>query len=268
MINVAIGNIFYNSARDFNRLVDTIPKGSISTFLGIDGIYSYNFCKDGNLSGLSTDRSRLILKEELEDKKGIKVHIEDCPNETQVTKRNRYLELCSKYGIDCLIIIDSDEYFDYTEYDDPQEQWSIFKNNFEHMTAGSIHNVYSIGAIRSDGLYTTYPRVWNKPNEMRYFRNSHYHFLNINWEYERYKENPHIYTQKSKAVIQGLVLNHDHTLRNDLQMKMRKEYQGYNMRYEEIVQRNIDHETAHKIAMKDPVTRIISKCDCPKCIIS
>ena len=60
-------------------------------------------------------------------------------------------------------------------------------------------------------------------------------------------------------------MKHDHVLRNDLQMKLRKEYQEYITRYEELVQRNIDHETAHNEALENPFTKFNSGCSCSRC---
>ena len=262
-MRIALLLIFYNSGRELNRLVSSIPRGSIDILIGVDGIYSFNYGKDGNLSGLSTDRSRDILLD-FGKKKDIEVHIEDCVCETQAIKRNRYLLLCEQFNVDCGIVTDSDEYFFY--YYPPDHHWDMFKKCFKNVVDPK-HNIYSINALREDGSsYSAIPRIWNKPSEVRYFRNSHYCFVNIkNGEYEKYKDYPYMYTQQSKGVIPGLILKHDHTLRNDLQMKMRKDYQGYNMRYESLVQQNVSHENAHEIALKDPVTKIISKCECPRC---
>lgn len=270
-MNIALGTIFYNNKKDLLRLCNSIPKGSINTFIGVDGIFNYNFGKDGNKTGLSNDGSREILYD-LEDK-GIKVHIASCANEIEVKKRNRYLELCEQNDIDLLIIVDSDEYFYY--YDkDPLTQWDKFRQEMEYFTnLNKDKNVYSIKTILADDYaLMEYHRIWYKPGEMRYFRGSHYHYLNMkNGEYEMANQHKMMHTQQSNGTIQSLFLRHNHGLRTKEQMEQRSNYQYYLINYEHLIQSHTPHETADQISRKYPYKYgkgeldVVGSCPCESC---
>ena len=269
-MNIALGTIFYNNKPELERQISTIPKGSITHYFGIDGIFNYNFGKDGNDSGISNDGSYEVIKS-LEDK-GVKVHISYRPNTIEVVKRNRYLELCEKYDIDVLIICDSDEFFYYYDHD-PAEQWDKFRQEITNLVKiNPKQNVYSIKTILSDDYaLMEYHRVWYRPGDMRYFRNSHYHYLNMkNGEYESVKDNKTMHTQQSIATIQSLFLRHNHALMTKEQLQLKKDYQYYLINFETLVQKNTPIETADLIARKYPYPSNkeydpVGSCPCDHC---
>ena len=269
-MKIALGTIFYNVRDEIERQVDSVPEGSITHYFGIDGIFNYNFGKDGNKIGISGDGSRQIIK--TLEKKGVEVVIDNCVNQTEFVKRNRYLELCEKYNIDILIIVDSDEYFYY--YDkDPLDQWAKFRVEMEKLAKRDRnHNIYSIKTILSnDYALMDYHRVWYRPGEMRYFRNSHYHFLNVkNGEYEAQKDKKIMECQQSYGTIESLYLRHNHALRTKEQMIDRKSYQMYLINYENLVQKNTPHKMADLLAKKypypaNPTIDNLGICPCDHC---
>jgi hypothetical protein len=270
-LNIALATIFYNNKRELERQINSIPSGgSITHYFGIDGIFQYNFGKDGNKTGLSNDGSRELIQS-LEEK-GVKVVIDDCPNEIEFTKRNRYLELCEKYNIDIMIIVDSDEYFYY--YDkDPLEQWAKFRLEMAKLIKiNPNQNVYAIRTILAeDYAFMEYFRVWYRPGDMRYFRNSHYHYLNMkNGEYEAHKDQKIMHTQQAIATIQSLMLRHNHALVTPDQFKLKKDYQFYLINFETLVQKNTPVETADQIARMYPYPQnrdydTIGSCACDSC---
>ena len=269
-MKIALGTIFYNTRDEIERQVDSVPEGSITHYFGIDGIFNYNFGKDGNKVGVSGDGSRQVIK--TLEKKDVEVVIDNCVNQTEFAKRNRYLELCEKYNIDVLIIIDSDEYFYY--YDkDPLEQWDKFRVEMEKfIKLNKGHNTYSIKTILSDTYaLMEYHRVWYKPGDLRYFRNSHYHWLNMkNGEYELHKDNKIMQTQQSMGTITSLFLRHNHALRSEEQFQLRRNYQHYLINYETLVQKNTPHEMADLLAKKYPYPKdlkvnAVGTCPCDHC---
>lgn len=269
-MKIALGTIFYNNKPELERQIYSIPYGSITHYIGIDGIFNYNFGKDGNKTGLSNDGSREVIQSL--EKKDVKVIIDDYPNQIEVAKRNRYLEICEKYHIDVLIIIDSDEFFYYYD-NNPCDQWTKFKIEMEKLIkVNKNQNVYSIKTVLSeDYALMEYHRVWCKPGDMRYFRNSHYHYLNIkNGEYEAANKNKIMHVQQAIATVQSLFLRHNHALRTKEHMKQRYDYQLYLINYENLVQKNTPHETADLIARKypypaNPEIDNLGSCPCDHC---
>jgi hypothetical protein len=268
-LKIALLLIFYNNKKELERLVNSIPNNAIDMIIAIDGIFKYTAEQNPNLSLLSNDGSREFL---LNQQSKYHICLFDMPNVIEVDKRNKYLELAEKYNITVGIVCDSDEYFYY--YDkDPLTQWNKFRAEMEHFAKlNKNHNIYSIKTILADDYaLMEYPRVWYKPGDMRYFRNSHYHYLNIkNGEYELHKDLKIMHTQQSMGTVQSLFLRHNHALRTEEQLKYRKDYQMYLINFEMLVQKNTPIETADLIAKKYPYPTNrdydpVGSCACDHC---
>lgn len=268
-MKIALLNIFYNNRPELERLCNSIPPNCIDYFIAIDGLFGYTAEKNPDLPLLSNDGSRELLL----NQKKFKTCIFDMPKSIEVDKRNKYLELSEKYDITVGIILDSDELFYY--YDkDPVEQWTKFRSEIENLAKiNPKHNVYSIKCILSDDYaLMEYHRVWYRPGEMRYYRNSHYHYLNMkNGEYESVKNNKTMHTQQSIATIKSLFLRHNHSFRTNEQMQQRREYQHYLINYELLVQKNTPPDTADQIAKMYPypppskTIENVDTCPCDHC---
>ncbi len=259
-MKIAIATIFYNSVIEIIRLLDSIPKDVIDYFIAVDGIFKYTKEKYPELPELSHDGSRdTIVSRHIDDHKFVTVLI-DKPNCTEFEKRNYYLEICEKLGdVDVLLIVDSDEYFQYDVGTiDPKECWQRFRKNLEfEIRKFGNHNVFGIPTYDcASGTKSYCPRIFVNPHEMRYLNNSHYHYGNITREakdIEYFKSQGLNYVQHAAAIIKGLTLAHDHSLRSQEYQERRKDYQRYLVKFEELIQTyKYTSEQAHEIAKNQP----------------
>jgi hypothetical protein len=81
--------------------------GNVEYVLCVDGKYSYN---THNEAPLSTDGSREYILSIAKEFEGRGISLIDAPNLTEAKKRQVYVDATKEYGIDCLLILDSDEY--------------------------------------------------------------------------------------------------------------------------------------------------------------
>jgi len=257
-MKLAIATIFYNAKAELERLVKSIPNNSVDCCIWIDGIFKYTKEQNPELSEYSNDDSVYSLLGDMSNKSNIFNIYEYDPNFTEFNKRNHYLEICKVYDIDYLIIVDSDEYFVYNEGITPERSWQLFRRNFEMLASksGFRHNVFSIRTLDTKtNTDSSCPRCWYNPGDMRYLRNSHYHYGNVELDkkqIEIHEKNNLCFCQESRGVIKGLTLAHDHSLRTKEQLQLREQYQRYGVRYEELVQNGYSHEKAHRIASQNP----------------
>lgn len=105
-LTVGVGIVFYNDRRSLKRCIESIY-GDVDYILCVDGKYSYN---DWNTEPLSTDGSREYIREVSRNFDGQGLYLIDAPNLTEAKKRQVYVDLTYDYGIDVLLILDSDEY--------------------------------------------------------------------------------------------------------------------------------------------------------------
>ena len=182
-IKIAIGCIFYNNAKELKRLLESIPIGVLDYFIGIDGVFKFTKEQNKDLPDYSNDGCRELIFEHSNSKEFVAIYYQNTDT-TEFEKRNTYLEVCDKLGdIDILIIVDTDEYFKYEPYETPEEAWTRFKKNLEfEIRKYKDHNVFGINYIDEVGTKTYKPRVWVKPDEMRYIYGSHYHYANVKRE--------------------------------------------------------------------------------------
>ncbi|MGE5661122.1 MAG: hypothetical protein ACM3X1_02635 [Ignavibacteriales bacterium] len=254
-MKVAIGCLFYNCYAELDRLLNSIPKGFIQYFIGIDGVYRYTKEQNPELPELSTDGSRELILEN--SKKFIPVLV-DKPNNLEFNKRNAYLETCEKLGdVDVLIIVDSDEYFLYPEATEPETAFFRFKQNIEKaiMDTQQNHNIFAIRTLNlneSPPYESYHPRIWYRPGEMRYLNGSHYYYANIVTEkndIELFDSQRYNYVQYSHSVVKGVILAHSHALRSKQHMQMRADYIPYLIRFEGLTQSHkFTLEESHKLA--------------------
>jgi glycosyltransferase involved in cell wall biosynthesis len=105
-LTFGVGICFYNDRRSLRRCVESVY-GNVDYILAIDGKYSYN---DWNTSELSDDGSREYIRDIASSFEGQGLFMIDSPNLTEYAKRQIYVDLTKDYGIDVLLILDSDEY--------------------------------------------------------------------------------------------------------------------------------------------------------------
>lgn len=189
-MNWAVGIIFFSDKLGLERTLNSIPRDFMA------------FCIDGGIpsrghNGISTDGSRDVVKS------FNNALLIDCPDCSEVDKRNKYLQLCEEYNIDFLIVIDSDEYI--------TGDIDRFKTN----ASGFAIDGYNIYGILSKNLYNSEysyrPRLWYKPYEMTY-TTAHYIFKRKDAPpNQHYSVTSNIYRN-----IDGIRIEHDKSLRSSL----------------------------------------------------
>jgi hypothetical protein len=262
MKKIAIATIFYNNRAELQRLVDSIPSKVVDYWITIDGPFKYNLDTNPDLPHHSDDGSIEVITTEAKHKFNYGVVLHYKPGATEFDKRNLYLENCQKLGIDCLLIIDSDEYFIYPHADDqgktPKECWQRFIKNIElESIKYPHHNVYGIEALEGIDTQTYRPRIWLNPGQMRYINGSHYHYANIETEQidiENFAKYKQTYCQDARSIIKGgVILAHNQSLRTKEYQERRKQYQQYLVRYEELIQSyKFSKDEADKLAKDQP----------------
>lgn len=263
MLKIALATIFYNNYLEMKRLIESIPNYGkvIDYWICIDGQFLYNIEKYPGIPRKSNDITiKLISDSSPKFNDGVIIQY-NIAGALEYQKRNQYLEICKQKKIDVAIIIDTDEMFSYDtngRVPTPTECWNRFKKNIElEMIKYPQHNIFGIKYIDESGTETYKPRIWVNPSQMRYIYNSHYHYANMIREkdtLETFKKNNICYTQQAQAIIKGVTLIHDHSLRTKEYQQKREEYQRYLTRFEELVQRNkfTTVEQAHEMAKNHP----------------
>lgn len=260
-MKLAIATIFYQSLKEIERLIQSIPSSdnaTIDSFIWIDGIFKYTKEQNPQLPDLSDYEVIETIIDGMKDKPNIENIFKYKPNTTEFEKRNTYLETCKEENIDYLIIADSDEFFIYDPGTKPERSWELFRRNFEVLTRknGFRHNIFSIRTLDiATNTKSDCPRCWYNPAQMRYIHGSHYFYANIETE-QKIIEN-HIYRKlnycaQSRGVVKGLTLAHSHDLRTNEQLQLREQYQKYLVTYESLIQNGYSHEKADKIAKANP----------------
>jgi hypothetical protein len=105
-LTFGVGISFYNDVRGLERCLRSVY-GNVEYVMCVDGKYSYN---DFNDEPLSTDGSREYVRSIAKEFEGRSISLIDAPNLTEAKKRQVYVDATKEYGIDVLLILDSDEY--------------------------------------------------------------------------------------------------------------------------------------------------------------
>jgi hypothetical protein len=268
MIKIALFLIFYNNKEELQRLIKSIPDKVVDYLIAVDGIFQYQAETNPDLPMKSNDGSIELIKDSA-SKFNQGVILEYMPGATEFEKRNRYLEICEEkklVGIDCGIIVDSDEYFiyDFKIYKSQIEAWQRFIKNIEleMIKHGSSHNVFGIPyQEESNPTLDTYkPRIFLKPAEMRYINGSHYNYASIKNEQkdiDYFNYYGMTYCQSCLSIIKGgVTLTQDNKLRSEEYLERRKKYQQWLVAYETMVQqtKKYTHEKADAEARQNPAT--------------
>ena len=131
---------------------------------------------------------------------------EEASNLLEYQKRSVYLDLCREYDIDCLIIVDSDEYF--YECD-----WKQFRKDLLRCK-GWIYNLKNYTSKMGMKLPVDEPRIWMKPQELEYKNSRHFQFGRIG----------HDSVLVGKETLYSLKLIHDPTIRSDDRTEKHDDY--------------------------------------------
>lgn len=208
-MKIAVGTVVFNDRKSLYRTLSTCHQANY--IFVIDGKFpDYDYP-----SQLSDDGTRDIC-EQFDN-----VVLIDCPAD-EVTKRNRYLQACREYGIDYLLIVDSDEYL----YD---INWWAFCQNLAKLT--TTENILGIWCKNQDGMESVYPRLWKNPGEMEYYR-CHNVFKKIS--------NGQLIRGNAEApYVEGVKITWDASLRTPESEVRTSEYQAKLIAHEKPIKREL-----------------------------
>jgi hypothetical protein len=147
--------LYEKSLPNVKRCVESI-KNHVDYIFAIDGRFDH--FPDHSLLSSPEIRSYLSSIEN--------VVLDDHPG-PEVSKRQRYCELCRQHQCEFLLIIDSDEYV--MEHGD----WGRFKDNLSKL--GDDRNIYGVRfayAVPVHADTTPYPRLWWNPWEVSYVKHN------------------------------------------------------------------------------------------------
>lgn len=266
-LKIAVGTIFHNKADEVDRL------GNSLSHMGVDYWFLIGGGFDGSPGFSTTDNKTLnvIMKhigiQREYGTRGISILFDEMYGATEFMKRMKYVDMCREYGVNALFIVDSDEYAYENEEWGFERDWEKFRRWFyTSLERHPNHSVYSIRFIQSEYLaYNFHPRCWGYPEKMRYVQNSHYKFGNPEIDDVADVLFTH---QPTYGTIEGISLKHDHNLRTDEDMKNRRYYQDYLVKYEQFLERPDLTEgnpmMARRLALRE-MAPFEDNCMCFKC---
>src|ERR1044071_695484 len=256
-LKVGVGTIFHNKPAELRRMLYSMPQDAVDIWFLIGGAFAESHDPQ-RVSNSETIKVINRFREEQDESgsNGIRVVWIDMPDSSEFQKRMKYIDMSRQLGVNCLFIVDSDEYV----YENPRVDWADFKTDAEkfrrfcysYLVRYPKHNIYSIDIIQSEYLgKDMYPRIWMNPEEVCYIRGSHFKFGNP----ETDDINDVFYMhQHSWGIVEGITLKHDHTLRSVDDMKYRKDDQEFLVKYEiELDSKGLDFDVneARKKALKE-----------------
>lgn len=208
-MKIAVGLCYYNDVESLKRGVPTYAPYADYVF-AIDGRFEFT-----NGDDYSTDGATEYLEA------WHNVIIERCVGKEQ-DKRNKYLELCERFKVDVLIIIDSDEYI-------TDANWREFRKELEAIKDGSerIHNLKA----NYYGCAGYYPRVWTRPEGIRYW-NTH-NIITIDGRA------PQRINSSTTNMLSSITLSMDDKLRGEDYLDTVYNYQVRMMEYERPYRKSI-----------------------------
>lgn len=264
---IAVGTIYHKKADELNRLLHSFSHFGVDYWLLVGGAFLDS--PDQESYDSRTENVIEHFKEDQEEygSKGIQVINHVMYNCNEFQKRQKYIDMARNVEANALLIVDTDEY----AYENPEWNfelnWEKFRRFFySYLERYPGHSVYSLRIIVNEYLHSDfYARCWGYPELMTYVQGSHYKFGNPEQEDVLDTMFTH---QTPWGVIEGLTLKHDHTLRTDEDMKNRRGYQDYLVKYEQFLQRpdltDGDPEQARLLALRE-VVPFTDGCLCMKC---
>lgn len=213
-LRIGIGLSFYEDFDSLRRMLMSCQSYHIDHIIALDGKYQ-GYPTDPLLS------SDVVL--DLFDTIQTPYTIYPVADYSQNYKRQQYFDKSKDHDIDCLIVMDSDEYFIHE-----RTNWPLFIEDLEQKIGDNTHTyrqAYCIPVVLSDKgvqkMPTDYtenlPRLFYKPWELQYV-DDHYTIRN--------KKTGVMMTFEGNSTLQHISMGHDHTLRT-------KEYNNNTKKYEE-----------------------------------
>jgi len=277
-IKLAQGTIYYNCKDELKRNLYSVVEDhpTIDVMLLIEG--AFKFLTEKNkfhepIPAESDDGTNEMIDTYIDEQRergsrAIRVYRETVIG-NEFEKRQRYVELAQVFKCNVLLIVDSDEYVHEDERIQVTKNWSNFRNRLKDCY-NHDHNIYDIGIVYSEyGGRNYYKRIWFKPEQMTYWKGSHYKFIRINdLNKERSEWGVRHGTQNTLYRFEDIFLKHDHHLRTDEHFYLRNIYQNYLIKYEHLLERGFslrDADTLAKIFMQD--LKYVDRCTCKRCVV-
>jgi hypothetical protein len=192
-LKFGVGLSFYNDVDGLKLLLASID-GQVDQVLAIDGRYP-GYARGKGQADLSSDGSREVCK-------GYdNVLLVDYPA-TQIQKRNKYLQLSKRHGLDFLIIIDGDEYIK------AGADWATFRYVAQKRVRLdlSMYRIYDIRYEEQNGWdLGERPRLWFKPWEIRYDVKHYRWYIKA----KNHLDRPVYEGNAGRALIPGLTINNN-----------------------------------------------------------
>jgi hypothetical protein len=213
-LKIGIGLSFYQDFNSLRRMLMSLKGYPIDRLIAIDGSYE-GYPSDEGCS--HTACYELISSFQIPH---ITVRY---PRFTEIQKRQMYFEFSKVYGVDVLIVMDSDEYIIHDK-----TNWVVFVNELKEKIEKHKNTwiqSYCIPVVLKnkgekqmpEGYTENLPRIFVRPSELAYVDN-HYMVRN--------KKTGVLMRYPSETLISGcFTLGHDHNMRSKEYMDQRKIYQ-------------------------------------------
>jgi hypothetical protein len=236
-LRIGIGLSFYEDFDSLRRMLMSLQSYPIDMLIAVDGAYQGYPTKKWNSSDACL---------ELFESFQTPLHrIAGPPSRlSQNAKRQIYFDVCKEDNIDCLIVMDSDEYF-ISE----RTNWPLFMEDLEQHIKDNAHTyrqAYCIPVVLADkgvqkmpaGYSENLPRLFYRPWELRYV-DDHYTIRN--------KKTGVMMTFEGNATLQHIVMGHDHKLRTKEYNDNTKKYEDELIEYENSVRDKRKEEFSNEI---------------------
>lgn len=215
-LKIGIGLSFYEDFESLRRFVTSCQSYPIDMIIAVDGRYKGFQSKNG----ISSQRCIDLFKSSQTP-----YDLVPSIDKDQNMKRQVYMDLCAPeaHDIDCLIVMDSDEYFIHES-----TNWPLFIEDLEQKIKDNKQTYkqgYCIPTLLKDkgiqhmpnDYYENLPRLFHRPHELQYV-DDHFSIRNK-------KTGVHM-TFEGNSVLNHITLGHNHDLRV-------KEYSKATSRYQE-----------------------------------
>lgn len=204
-LQIAVGLNFYQDFNSLRRLIQSLNCCAFDHIIAIDGKYiDWPVQDDPPFS----DASCIDLLKSIE--KQTPVTLLRVRNKTQQEKRQIYMDICNDLGMDCIFILDTDDYIDCSKTD-----YKSFKDDLEKKVAEN--QTYRLGYCIPCSMWDQWPhpnlsgqvqnicRVFYQPWRLKYAEN---HFT------LRDKKTGVAQVYSGAVVCEHIGMAHDHSLRD------------------------------------------------------
>lgn len=234
-LKIGIGLAFYNDFDSLRRMLQSCQEYPIDMIIAVDGKYdTYPATKP-----LSDKQTKDLFK-------GFQTPYKlfDAPNLSQNAKRQIYFDKSEEFGLDIIIVMDTDEYFIASK-----TNWPLFMDDLRQKIADHAHTwvqCYCLPTYLTDkgvekmpkDYFENLPRIFYQPWKLTYVED-HYTIRN--------KNTGVLQTTQSSQVLSHIALGHDHNLRSEKYKQQTAQYEDELMAYEDAHKQQWRDEFSEKL---------------------